>query len=627
MTSREIVNASGEALYSLEYNETEDSFAASEFIDFMKECTGADFSASEFDSKIVIGKKLATDNGMSFDELTTDNGYVIKAVDDDIYVYGKTTQGTLNGIYELLNRAIELEIYTGDCYTYTYNEGSAVVVECKDKDSVFNPGIDYIYDLNGETRPDGKSGETLKYSQKYQKRMSFVTDYYVFGGSAHAETAFVQNTEYFTGTLNNGHMPLDEKTAKEAANWFYDIYIKDVTSINEFLFGLTDDMNWYDETTAGQARTNQYIEFMNMMSKELSNIMNEKAPDRNITLVLLAYHNTVVAPSVDIVSQKNIKMSVMYAPIQANWYKPLADSVNDNSVTRNSDNSADLFTSDADGEFKNWKDKVSNTGDIYLWSYHTMFTSYLTPLDCINSMRANYKLAYEMGVKGIYDNVQYDNAVATDWNRLKTYLRHKLAMNPEMSDDTYNTLIEKFMDAYFGPAADSMKKALEGEMEVLSELYENQKDEASIWGANYGCGQSAVWYTSQGNYKKWGLTRSQSINITSGLSYSYSGKLKTDVYQNMVTAQTDIGTALTNETITAEESKVYLERIKLETISVRFVLLSVVQKSKLDAGNLDTWEDLANDCNSLGITKYKEGAPTTGTTITADLLKTWAGHN
>lgn len=587
----------------------------------MKESTGAEFSASVDDKKIVIGQNKATTYGMDFSKITTDNGYIIKADNNNIYVYGKTTQGTLNGIYELLYKSIGLEIYTGDCYTYSYSKGNAVTVDCKEY--IFNPSIDYIYDLNGETRPN--VGTDTVYSDKYQKRMGLVTDYYVLGGNAHAESLFVTNTEYFTGTTSNGHMSLDEKTAKEAANWFYNEHIKNISSKNEFLFGLSDDINWFNDTEAGQKRTDQYVIFMNNVAKELSDIMKKDSPDRNISLVLVAYNNTIMAPSVDIISQDNIKISVMYAPVQANWYKSLTDSVNDNVVVRNSDNSKDLYKYDADAEFKKWKDKVASTGDIYLWSYHTFFTSYLTPLDCFKSMKDNYKLAYDIGVKGIYDNVQYDNATSTDWGRLKTYLRSKLAENPTMSDETYNTLISNFMKAYFGPAADLMNEALIGERDVLSTLYTNQATEADIWGANYGCGQSPVWYCSKGNYEKWGLTRKDEGSIFTGKSYTYSGKLKTDVYDKMTAALNAVGSAITNNQLTQAEGEKINNRIKLEMLSVRYVLMAVPSNNKLDSSNNDTWDGLASDCNTLGLTKYKEANPTENTLITADMLKEMAG--
>lgn len=580
----------------------------------MKEGTGADFSASDATKKIVIGKAKANEANMDFSKLTTDNGYAIKTKGENIYVYGKTTQGTINGIYELLNRAVGLKIYTGDCYTLDYSNGNAVIVDCKSSKSVFNPGIDYNYDLNGETRP--KDGDKSEYSNKYQKRMGFVTDYYAIGGSAHAEKDFVESS-YFTGTANNGHMTLNEDIAKEAAKWLYDKHIKDQNIKNDIAFGLSDDYNWYDSTDAGQARSNQYVTFMNNVAKELSTIMAKEYPYRTINLLLVAYHNTIKAPSVELVPQSNVRMSVMFAPSDANWYKSLTDEKNNSVEAWNAEDSL-LFTYDADAEFRAWKEKCKNTGDIYLWSYHTYFSNYLTPLDCFKSMYDNYKLAAELGVKGVYDNVQHDNNVSTDWNRLKVYLKSELAKNPNMSETEYNQLIDNFMEAYFGVAASYMKEAFADERTVLSNLYTNHT--ANIFGGYYGCGQSPAWYCSAGNYEKWEISRKSSWSLSNGTTYTYSGKLKTDVYDKMTAALNAIGSAVTGNQLTQAEGEKINNRIKLEMLSIRFVLLAVVENGKADSSNSDTWESLANDCNSLGLTKCKEGAPSSGA-ITAEMLK------
>lgn len=612
VTSREILSSDGSMQYALQYDSTYD-FAAEEFIKYMKESTGADFSASEATKKIVIGTQYAVDNQMDFSKLTTDHGYVIQESGNDLYVYGRTVQGTLNGVYELLNRAIGLEIYTDDCYTFSYQTGTAIQVDVKDSDSVFNPKIDYNFDLNGETRNHAS----------YRKRLGYVLDYEVLGGSAHAETSFVKDTSYFTGTLTNGHMPLDEKTAKEAAKWLYETGVRN-NKREEYLFGLSDDRAWNDSTEAGQARTDQYVTFMNLLVKELSTIMKNSEPDRTISVILVAYANTVKAPSVTMEPQDNVRMSVMYAPSSANWYKSMKDEVNQ-SVPVGDDAGKTVFTYHVTEEFTKWKNAVKETGDIYLWTYHTYFDNYLSPFDCFDSLYENYKLAAEMGVKGVYDNVQYNNAVASDWNRLKVYLRSELVKYPDMTKDEYNERIDKFIKAYFGPSADLMKTAFTSERTILNGVYENNKANANVFRQNYGCGQAAVMFSTQGNYEKWGLTRTQKYLVVG--DYSYGGTFKTEVLASMNSALNMIGLKVSVGEISKEQGEVYTSRIQLEMLSIRYILLAVPSKGKADSSNSDTFAVLAEDCNQAGLTKYKEVAPQDNTLITETDLKTLAGWN
>lgn len=557
--------------------------------------------ASDTRKAIVLGKDLAEAAGLNTTGLK-DNGYRIVAKDNRIYIYGKTEQGMYNGAYGFLEQMIGLKFYTGDCMTSTYEKGQSVAVTISKEGEIVNPVIDYNYDLNGETRKDAT----------YQKRLGFVTDYVALGGDVHGESVFVNST-YFTSlgeTNYAGHIPLTKKVAEAAAQWFYDVHVQG-NSKTDFRFGLADDANWWDNTEAGQKRTDQYVTFMNDFVAKLSTILTEKEPSRVISLGIMAYKNTVLSPSVVLVSQTNVKMDVVYAPCQANWYKPLTDTVNDNVPVRDNMGESDLFTYDADQEFRYWAEVAKKAGGkIILWSYHACFTNYIAPFECYDAMRENYKLAAELGAYGVIDNVQHNNDVSTDWNRLKVYLKSELAKNPTMSAETYQTLIDNFMNAYFGPAATAMKSAFTAERTIIAGVYQAQQKADNIFGQNYGCGQAAIMYASRGHYEKWGLTRS-----ISGDKRLYTGSLKTDVYSNMQKALEVVADAKTAGTISAEEATAYDKRIRLEMLSIRYVLLAVVQQE--DEESADSFSALASDCTASGLTMANEGVA-----MTEDALKT-----
>lgn len=566
--------------------------------------------ANHSEPLIILGDDLAVAAGYSTEGLK-DHGYRIIIEGNRIYIYGKTSQGTCNGVYDFLKRTVGLRIYTGDCISSEYQEGKAVTLTMDDTTTTVNPVIAYNYDLNGETRQDE--------NQTYRQRLNYVRDYEVMGGGSHAESDFVRST-YFTNLneqLVNGHMPLTDTVAKAAASWLYDEHVSKYTNKSQFLFGIADDAKWYDNTEVGVDRTNQYVKFMNVLVGELSTKLSQNDSTRTISIGMMAYKNTIKAPTVELQPKDNVKMDVFYAPVEANWYKPLTDEVNDAVPVK--DENTQLFKFDADTELKLWADKVTQAGGkVVLWTYHTFFTSYLTPFDCFDSMKANYQLAANVGAYGVIDNVQHDNKVSTDWNRLKVYLKSELAKNPSITDEDYNTLIDDFMKAYFGPAAASMKEAFTAERTVLANLYTEQNKVATIFSANYGGGQSATWFTTQGNHAKWGLTQKWT---TSG--YTYSGTLKTDVYDKMNKALTSISTAKSQGTITDTDATAYQKRVQLEMIAIRYVLLAVPEKKKPDSSNTDTFTQLATDCNNLGMTKCSEGRDG----ITETDLKELSGQN
>lgn len=184
----------------------------------------------------------------------------------------------------------------------------------------------------------------------------------------------------------------------------YDTYVVGKPGLSNFRFGLTDDTNWFDSTAAGPARTAQYVTFMNSVATKLQALMEANGTTRDINVILLAYLNTVQAPTdgTTLASTDNITLQVAYAPLEANWYVPLSHEDN-NSVPSQVSSSV---TYDADAQLAAWAE-TAGEGNVLLWAYHAFPGNYLTPFDSLESMRVNYALAAEHGVTAIYDIVQW----------------------------------------------------------------------------------------------------------------------------------------------------------------------------------------------------------------------------
>ena len=91
---------------------------------------------------------------------------------------------------------------------------------------------------------------------------------------------------------------------------------------------------------------------------------------------------------------------------------------------------------------------------MYFWMYSTNFNHYLTPYNTFDTTQATYKFAIENGTYYIVDQGQSNQTGAsTGWSWLKIYLYSKLTWNV---DQDINVLIDRFMENYFGPAADIM---------------------------------------------------------------------------------------------------------------------------------------------------------------------------
>ncbi len=619
-----------QALYSVVYSGSNEAFAANEFTTYMNDATGANYTATEVSSapeddakNIVIGADLATKAGFNTSELSTDNGYAIKRKGDNLYIFGKTTQGTLNGVYALLKDIIDLEIYTDKVSTNAYESGSIVYDK---KSVVFNPTIDYVYDMNRETRDNGA----------YRKKLGFTVDWEHLGGSDHEEGEFI-NSSYYSGTTTNGHVDLaSETTQEQVAQYLYDKYVVGRPDLSNFRFGLTDDTKWFTNTNAGPERTAQYVKFMNAVAQELQALMDANNAKRDINLILLAYLSTVQAPTdgTTFANTENITLQVAYAPLEANWYVPLSHGDNDNIPSEVSSS----ITYDADVELQKWAG-LAGDGNVLLWAYHAFPGNYLTPFDSLNALQKNYALAAQCGVSAVYDIAQWapdgrdgatlgdGNDTSTDWTRLKVYLSNELAKNPTMSDTEYNQLIDNFMNAYFivEEVATAMKEALRAERALMEDVYANVKTIEDI-SYNETCDLDD-YYGTPGGYHTlidqtvtawngWGSKNSNTRNAAWGWSGSGDHPMM-PVYRYMKEAYDAVDSASIDDT----QKAILKERIQLEAISVRFILLRVAGKDvSSDFGGSAEFAGLANDCINLGVTKVGENSSGINRDMTAENL-------
>ena len=88
-------------------------------------------------------------------------------------------------------------------------------------------------------------------------------------------------------------------------------------------------------------------------------------------------------------------------------------------------------------------------GNLLVYNYAVNFRNYLFPFPNIQSMAANYRLFARNGARWVYDQAD-SNALGGEFAELKAYLQSKLMWNP---DQPLEPLVERFLDAFYGPAA------------------------------------------------------------------------------------------------------------------------------------------------------------------------------
>lgn len=162
---------------------------------------------------------------------------------------------------------------------------------------------------------------------------------------------------------------------------------------------------------------------------QMANEIATAYPDKHIST--LAYQYTRSAP-------KNIKplpnVNIMFCSIECNRSMPLTE-----------DERSAGFTS----EMRDWS---ALTDNIFVWDYVVQFKNYLTPFPNFHVLQPNIQFFKENNVNMMFQQGSGGNW--SDMSELKQYLISKLLWDPEVDVEA---LTDKFLTAYYGPAAKHIK--------------------------------------------------------------------------------------------------------------------------------------------------------------------------
>ena len=587
--------------------------AAQELQTFLAKTTGATLpieavsSLDELSGNYIALGSLAKQKGLTYSRLTTDTGYRMVLNGGNVYLYGNTRYGTLNAVYGFLARYTELEFFTDTVYTYAYTD--ELIIEGLDE--TFNPSIDYNCAVDGALTAMENGKQVPNFA--YQRRLGFQYPAYVMGGEWHNFLSVISPDEYQSGhpnwfvTATNANDGTSFTTLDLAYNG-YEIVPYAAAEIAELIrsgasggvtrayFGFTqpDSYGWSMKDSNGDVakygeESAEYIIFMNKLAKCLD---ENYTFDHEVKLMLLAYHKTVEAPAYNealkFYSTDEVKLGVMYAPIQLNMYRPITESEH---ASQKYGNTNAYYAA----EMQEWKALAGD--EIYFWNYSNYMTNYFLPLDTLLSMPANYQFAAAQGVSIIMDQGQCGDTDGTDWSALKIYLKSKLAKdcNALLYTDEATLkggLIERFFKAYYGGAADAML----GLLAAQHSWYGGGLAEAAVDanGKEYLGNISAAPYLLNTKY-----VAKECWDDTPATTYDNS--MLTAWYENIASALFVIER---DTTLTKEEKNEYLRRIKIEGLTVRYLSLKVYGSAIVDG---DTVDGLETEAQSYGIDYYAQG--------------------
>lgn len=499
----------------------------------------------------------------SYDELG-ESGFIIKLIDDSIYITGNTDLSTLYGVYGFLEYQFDFEVYAVD---EIYIKTNIKKMNVLDFDLKELPSFDYRLGSYGE----------LWYGTTFTRRMKMHTSKDIWislGGNTYHNFYSVVNPDIYEKDhpewFSNGQLALmtDPDGIKEVVVNMMKTYINNTPNASLITFTQEDYNKWSEAPESKRLRgiygtdAAEMILFINLVAEEIEEWMKEAHPGRNVTIAIFAYHKTEQAPTVwdenkndyvpiDESMKLRSNVAVIYAPIFASHYY---DYYHEENVV-------------VAETMKKWS---ALTDSLFVWSYGTYFPYYFVPYDNFNSIQGKYQFALENNAKYMFDQGQFNQSIGTDWFRLKQYLTAKLQWNAYQDMDV---LIDNFFTNYFKDAKEPMMNYYNS----YRTWYAHIAKEMAVTGYVSGTGMLNQLYWPRGVLLEWESYINDALESIEHLK------------------QSDLSLYNTLK-----------DRITLESISIRFLLLQFYTMfyttEEIETKN----KEFLRDINNLGIAQYSE---------------------
>lgn len=566
------------ASYSVVYDYADDdmNIVASDLANLLEEVSGLFYNVfgtyggsvvKPNSHYIVLGGNLAKRNGLQNFGLTQTNGYNIKQKHTNLYVYSPTSYGTIKGVYGLLAQLADFEFFAAD--TYTFDNSSALTVM---SDYELAANFDFNYSVAGTAE--------AAYNKLYAYRLGMISDWLAFSGAGvnvgsnvhnyldilPYETYGTAHPQWYTYKSDAGTYVLNPDATDSVMVGVVVNSLKQVLAAKPgqeiFVFGQADTQ--YGPNVA------DYLAFVNAVTADVDVYLQTNEPNRQIIVAMLAYNGTFVPPqNGSFFVGTNAKAAVMFAPVGGKHNKAY-----DSSDNKQKNTSTGEFDSETIAERLNeWSALPGAT--VLSWLYGTDYFNYMMPFDTLSAMQANVRLARSAGNELLFYQLQTygGTTVGSDWQRLKLYVASKLAKNADASVDG---LIDDFCNAYFGVAAGEMKQLLATER---NDLYKNRN--------------------ASGNADWYGLINGSELlfNKKCFPLATVNGYMK-----RIDNAKAKVQAACANGDITVAERDRLLARIDIESLTFRYILVSVHGYTRYDK-SIDSFKAFAR---SLGVVALGE---------------------
>lgn len=444
------------------------NYAVSEFNIFFKKATTFELevvtdNGQAFDKNakyISIGENAVQEQaGVECGEEITLDGYVLKTVDNSVFVVGNTDLGNVYGTYELLRYLIDWECYGVDLYWYETNVAKMP-----------------LYDFDVESVPDveiRRSGHPIvTNSTETTMRMNFEpsrTTLAINGSLGHTSMYFVPVSQYYDEHpdwyMDNKAQLCYTAHGDEAE---YQALVKACrdTTINalkadlssEWInFSMADNVDWCscDGCKASlelyKVPSGSVVIFLNDLMDSIYEWFETeegKPYARNLKTLFYAYQTLEGAPVV------YDEATDTYTPIDekvvCNEYVVPELCLTVGSYTQ------DMSAPQNEAAFQNIRSWAALSDQLQAYMYCVNYQNYLVPHNTAEAVQSWYQTFKQYGMMSMYNlGKNLESGLSTGWYNLQIYLDSKLGwdVNADVGE-----LVNDFFKAAYRNGSDTMMK-------------------------------------------------------------------------------------------------------------------------------------------------------------------------
>ncbi len=407
----------------------------------------------KFVGKIYVGFSMVEDFVLPMEKLENDDSFVIKTAPNRLYICGKTSEGTLYGVYHFLNM-IGVDWLTATQEMVKMNDeqniqGELVYNFCAQLRHAFGYGTNYadnkffirqrLKRTVGETNNQpffadihgveyafgwGMFGHTFEWFIPYDEYFSNHPEYFSFAKGFYGDKGKYQicltNPEVFeivkTKTLDylSKHPTCKIVSISQNDSW---------GDFTENFCKCDNCRKIYERE--GNTDAGVLLTFVN----QIADAVAEQYPD--VLVHTFAYKSTV-KPPLHIKPRSNVIVQLCLSH-KPHW-------------TMLSNEESCICCKES---FDAWK-KISHK--LHIWTYLVNHGFYFSPVANLESIYVDTTYMLQAGVYGIFQQ-ENDDDFPFEFNDLRLYLVAKLFQNPYMSHEEYLNYVKKFLCGFYGKAS------------------------------------------------------------------------------------------------------------------------------------------------------------------------------